>query len=481
MSLSAQDTSISAESFTYTPLDLTQRSIRLLCIDPDLSSSGYVQCDMRDATVYDGYTCLSYVWGPPDDGYPVVINERLYRVRENLFDFLQHARKKNFGWLWIDALCIDQANTGERTHQVQQMGQIYSRASRVVSWLGASPDIAKLLRQIPYTDEGGGYGDGVASLLTHRYWTRAWVTQEVILARQLSLMAGEVELSKEHLPQNLGYSVVNSGHLVQWLQFSEGPKRSKNMSLIHLLDTFHAQECETPHDRVFSLLALCRESSDLRVDYEASLEEIVWRICKCCAFCLCSLGIISRALLRDNNRPQSIDRPISNFKLLRTLYAEVRTEHVDQKENCVFFANPGPHDLSTFIRMNAWFLNNSKKKAHYTTSYFIPMSWICGKPTWERNWYLALCVSSERAGFDYYHLPDDSSSSRSLHEASRFGIQHWADDLQVVYDKPRLGTVRLSLAFWAQLSLSRAWLGHSRMGFCVRATEEWGGLKLSDM
>lgn len=108
MSLSVRDSvNPKAELFTYTSLDLSQRSIRLLQLHPDRTECGHIACEIRDATVDDDYICLSYVWGQPDKGYTVFINGRPHRVRINLYRFLQHARKKNLGWLWIDALCID--------------------------------------------------------------------------------------------------------------------------------------------------------------------------------------------------------------------------------------------------------------------------------------------------------------------------------------------------------------------------------------
>ncbi|KAF4625929.1 hypothetical protein G7Y89_g12234 [Cudoniella acicularis] len=39
--------------------------------------------------------------------------------------------------LWIDALCINQKDDAEKSVQVALMGSIYSKALRVVIWLGA--------------------------------------------------------------------------------------------------------------------------------------------------------------------------------------------------------------------------------------------------------------------------------------------------------------------------------------------------------
>ena len=42
-----------------------------------------------------------------------------------------------FRSFWIDAICIDQQSIGEKNKQVRLMGEIYSSAKLVVSWLGS--------------------------------------------------------------------------------------------------------------------------------------------------------------------------------------------------------------------------------------------------------------------------------------------------------------------------------------------------------
>jgi hypothetical protein len=170
---------------------------------------------------------------------------------------------------------------------------------------------------------------------------------------------------------------------------------------------------------------------------------------------------------------------------LRTLHAELRTEKVDWRGNLIFFANPGPLDVSKFTRTNEAFLVR-KQKAPYTTSYFIPRSWVCSKYIGGGNWYLALGVSSNKAGFDYYHLPaklsifsDDDTDSELFDEALNFEVRHWSDDLEVIYDKPGTGIVRLSLAFWIELAATREWRKDDLTGYCNYATGGQGGLKLS--
>jgi len=132
------------------------------------------------------YWALSYTWGQPrhtladskrGEDTPVLrtieCNGQQVKIGENLFDFLVQAQQRGLfisrerstanvkevisrdpfehtsepglktnsadgrlAYLWIDALCIDQENVTERSHQVNLMGTIYKSAKRVLVWLG---------------------------------------------------------------------------------------------------------------------------------------------------------------------------------------------------------------------------------------------------------------------------------------------------------------------------------------------------------
>lgn len=68
------------------------------------------------------------------------------RLRRNLYHALLQVRLANaYLSLWIDALCINQANVDERKSQRQLMGQIYRSSRKVIVWLGnvkAESDLA---------------------------------------------------------------------------------------------------------------------------------------------------------------------------------------------------------------------------------------------------------------------------------------------------------------------------------------------------
>ncbi|KAH7412200.1 hypothetical protein DE146DRAFT_591704, partial [Phaeosphaeria sp. MPI-PUGE-AT-0046c] len=46
--------------------------------------------------------------------------------------------------------------------------------------------------------------DNIQSFVKHEYWSRAWITQEVLLAQEVIIMAGEVEFPMKKLPNYFG-------------------------------------------------------------------------------------------------------------------------------------------------------------------------------------------------------------------------------------------------------------------------------------
>jgi hypothetical protein len=282
----------SSDRFVYSPLDQEARSIRLIRILPEKTADGHIQCELRHALIDDAYICLSYVWGKTNKGRWIALNGQSFWVRQNLFDFLQSAQRKRrlrTQWLWIDALSIDQTTVAERNHQVQQMGQIYSGASEVISWLGIGKEIVKILSIVA---KGGFDGESYRHFCNSGYWDRAWITQEVVLARRIIFMAKSAELKGELVPLEM---------LCQLRIVNLHPQTSRALrgrSLVYLLDKFRLKKCDNARDRVFSLLALCGDGSDVKVDYATLPTELAMHILGACklSFCLCSIGTVGNVL-----------------------------------------------------------------------------------------------------------------------------------------------------------------------------------------
>ncbi|KAF5674635.1 heterokaryon incompatibility 6 OR allele [Fusarium circinatum] len=93
------------------------------------------------------YIALSYVWGLGDKTQSIQISnlnddeETFIPITESLETALRHFRKQDeVITLWIDQICINQADNKEKGQQVAMMGSIYSSATQVLVWLGPAQD-----------------------------------------------------------------------------------------------------------------------------------------------------------------------------------------------------------------------------------------------------------------------------------------------------------------------------------------------------
>lgn len=96
------------------------------------------------------YTALSYCWGNGAKEKKIQLNGREFRITNELHTALLHlleskvwfdhegSKGKETRVLWIDAICINQEDNAEKTHQVNLMPYIYSCAAEVLVWLGSS-------------------------------------------------------------------------------------------------------------------------------------------------------------------------------------------------------------------------------------------------------------------------------------------------------------------------------------------------------
>lgn len=82
------------------------------------------------------YCALSYCWGSKGRTHEVQINRSRVSISHGLYLALQELLKQGVtAWLWIDAICIDQSDTAEKTQQVRHMGEIYKKAETVYTYL----------------------------------------------------------------------------------------------------------------------------------------------------------------------------------------------------------------------------------------------------------------------------------------------------------------------------------------------------------
>ncbi|KAK6079048.1 heterokaryon incompatibility protein [Seiridium cupressi] len=144
------------------------------------------------------FEALSYVWGQSEPHSIIECDGNALRITSNLRQALLHLRSTGHRTLWIDAICINQRDTLERSSQVSLMGKIFQAAKNVVVWLGEEASGDQTLNITPY-DIGRGveeeiiYGKPLL-YLTRPWFSRAWALQEAMLARRMTILLDDEEV-----------------------------------------------------------------------------------------------------------------------------------------------------------------------------------------------------------------------------------------------------------------------------------------------
>jgi hypothetical protein len=140
--------------------------------------------DLDSMPIFDA---LSYLWGEQSAEDPTIrIDGVDHPATRNCYDALLQIRKRFSGiGIWVDRICINQADDRERSHQVQLTGMVYRRARTIFVWLGTDECIDRALVYLEGLSKGEKtWGDGhkfnnpgwnnCRILFHHGWWHRAW-------------------------------------------------------------------------------------------------------------------------------------------------------------------------------------------------------------------------------------------------------------------------------------------------------------------
>ncbi|KAF5712593.1 heterokaryon incompatibility protein (het-6OR allele) [Fusarium globosum] len=232
----------SGNSRLYAPLDRSRREIRVIEI---LSTKPRIVCNLTTVSLDQGpeFSAISYLWG--DNGKPeaITVNGIERFITPSLASALEYVpyhwknafpeRKSQSCRVWADALCINQDEDLEKSHQVELMKFIYPAAELVFSCLdiGALQSDVRLafktcetlakcalerdlarpaynvysnieeksaqdfdwLLQHPFLDENYPINSqeftdaeqAVSRTFGLKYWERAWIFQELALSKRV--------------------------------------------------------------------------------------------------------------------------------------------------------------------------------------------------------------------------------------------------------------------------------------------------------
>jgi hypothetical protein len=211
-------------------LSFMKSEIRLLRLDKSEDESAIVSCCLETISLVKPipYTALSYCWGDSQVTCGILINGVLVKVTTNLEAALRHLRMQNVGWLWADAICINQNDAEEKSLQVMRMNLIFRKAAKVIVWLGI-PDhpvdqavqfiekLSNLSREKIYlrapeigtvyssgdrqAEEALGSWEALQDLFDMPYWKRVWIIREVSVAHEIEIYCGKYGISWDKFNQ----------------------------------------------------------------------------------------------------------------------------------------------------------------------------------------------------------------------------------------------------------------------------------------
>ncbi|EXA34679.1 hypothetical protein FOVG_14097 [Fusarium oxysporum f. sp. pisi HDV247] len=210
------------------------------------------------------YEAVSYTWakgnGKREKDHVIFIGNRwdTLPITENCFDALQNCRLDDQDrHLWVDAICINQSNISERTHQVGMMRQIYSTASRVLIYL-----------EIGDAGSGLEFTHDPEILSRNPYFSRIWVVQEIASAKQALVLYGRQAMHWSFFHRNL-----RSLSSKRWMRYFGSPRQIDDAhEFLNLIEDTRNCNASDPRDKIFALLGLWKKP--LEPDYTLSPQAV---------------------------------------------------------------------------------------------------------------------------------------------------------------------------------------------------------------
>ena len=297
----------SAQNYRYQPVKRNGR-IRLLHLKPG-SGEDALSCSLRIVSLSKAppYEAISYAWGDPVFSASILCSRKCsLAITENLsaalYQFRYPGRERV---LWVDAICINQQDVDERNRQIRLMSSIYGKAKQVLVWLGedtgdASSAFEGIQEVHSHILERGSMGvtqlwyiiddrqANALDALLHRPWfMRVWIVQEIISARQATIVCGNrsidwlpflrsmTSIYKSHVNFMYRCSQLNAvftqlaSIYVQW----DSTQKRALAELVNLNRTCKASDLR---DKVFALVGLAADGDCTAYgpDYSKDVLEV---------------------------------------------------------------------------------------------------------------------------------------------------------------------------------------------------------------
>jgi hypothetical protein len=228
-----------------------KKPVRLLeLLPPETQNSELICCKLHTYSLDEApeYETISYTWGVVNtQDFPVIVvtgtatqnntqepaELEAVEITRHLYAALRRLRHPTQSrFLWADQICINQVDKGEKSKQVRQMGDIYTKSKRTVVWLGEEDSDKDVIAEVftfltnkPFTsvkddfklfkglldlDESGYTAplviprkqwlrQAVTRFLNRTWFSRVWVFQEAVVSPEVQVIYGSLTLPLKEL------------------------------------------------------------------------------------------------------------------------------------------------------------------------------------------------------------------------------------------------------------------------------------------
>ncbi|KAI4282890.1 MAG: hypothetical protein L6R38_002584 [Xanthoria sp. 2 TBL-2021] len=336
------------EKFSYERISTTSNGprIRLIELFPG-SSDQIIECKMILSFLEEpwAYEALSYTWSSsgkiwiPNSPTPIICDNKHLDIPKSLETALCHLRNpQESRIIWADAICINQQDDDEKTHQVRLMRDIYRRARMVIIWLGPesisgpgelaldlvphlaaaskeptpvveqlhqSADIRQLMQlgsQVLKSHGMPHHGNtgytvyrAFFDLLERPWFTRTWIVQEAVMASKAVLLCGTKSVPWIDFLDAFAYSIKQPSlmniltpetlaYALGLLSACRAVQGGPGQRLLDLLLQHRQCGASDSRDKVFALCGLANDTGsnrlDVKPDYRRNKVEVYTDVAK---------------------------------------------------------------------------------------------------------------------------------------------------------------------------------------------------------
>ncbi|KAI1210806.1 heterokaryon incompatibility protein-domain-containing protein [Annulohypoxylon truncatum] len=297
--------------YEYLPLPKSTYT-RVLDLQPAIDTNAPLHASLRHVNLdYDLlFDAVSYTWGEPIFNEEIIIDQASsIKITATLRDGLVRFRlPTEVRHLWVDAVCINQADDHEKAGQIPRMAQIYRGACSVLVWLGNDQEgsahvrnIARLTQHLHSTNRMKAANDleiqdiqgALDGLVRLPWFSRRWIIQEASLNPNVTLFCGKDTVP--WLRVLLAPTIIPWGRVTRGRTLIEifkscwtshvGLAAGRKKGILDLLADFSDAACSNSRDTIYAIAGLAedvafRDDQDygekivIDVDYTKDVEEV---------------------------------------------------------------------------------------------------------------------------------------------------------------------------------------------------------------